>query len=369
MKHAFIYALLLFSFLKTFAQQPIIYNNQKNVALSYNYGKITGSSAPVLNNILKTIARRNYQTASFELNFVKEIKILKNNNREIEVRSLIRDFKNRHLPKFRGFKFKKIVLPYAVSYDIEIIDANNKIVKRITAIKKPVRTNRTTWHSNIYMDTLLSNSYTAKIKNIYCHFSNEALRKVNTKIQNIKFYEKSHSEVLHLTKTIEDLNLENPKVEYLEAYQRDFENVRRNYEAVKKADFWQILNLDRPNAHDPSGLKNACSHFLEVYNKRHAILEDLVANQHLLHYENALHFYDNHRLTDARNALNEALKHNPHFPPAHYLLAEIAFNSKNLQIAHEEIQFCLREPKIDLDTKNNAIALLQKIKKHLFRKW
>jgi hypothetical protein len=335
------------------AQEVLLFDDTPAQTVVYRYTQLSGPSAPALQQVFRLLQPHQPQQASLDVYYRYQLRILEGTNSLkncLQWEAVEAD----RAPSPFGFPFEDLLAPSGATYNLELLADGEvvatKCVEQLLGQTLPGYTfDFTAIQGGVF--------YTLRVSDLTFKYESRHVQAVQQKVRAIDQYLIAKDKLTALHHSLTAFRQLEPQPQQLESYRQQLRSYEEQLRKICAAPFWNILALDTPNAHDPEQLKAkqlACQEEVAAWQNW---LDELMANLHVLYFEQGLAAYQNHQLRAAREAFQASLRTNDCYAPSHYFLAAMDFEQGKVEDAAQRIRLVLNRYNPDPQVREEASHL------------
>lgn len=350
------YLLLLPLFLLTTtlsAQEVVLFDDTQEQTLVYRYSQLSGPSAPALQQILRLLQPQNTQQAALDVHYRYQLRILEGSN---SLKNCIQweVLQTERAPSPYGFTFEDLLQPNGATFNLELLADGEvvatKCVQQNFGTNLPAYTfDFTELEGGVY--------YTLRVNDLTFNYGSRHIQAVQQRVRAIDQYLISKDKLIALKHSLEAFHQLSPLPQQLGSYGQQLRNYENQLQRICAEPFWNILQLDAPNAHDPEQLNASVSACKDEVHAWQHWLDGLVATVHILYFEQGVAAYQDGHLRAAREAFQASLRTSDCYAPSHYFIAYLDFEQGHIEEAAQRVRRVLNRYNPDPNTRTDANRL------------
>lgn len=319
------------------AQEVLLFDDTPAQTVVYRYTQLSGPSAPALQQIFRLLQPQQTPQASLDVYYRYQLRILEGTN---SLKNCIQweEVTADRAPRPFGFTFEDLLAPSGMIYNLELL-ADGEVVA--TKCVEQQLGQALPGYTFDFTEVAGGVFYTLRISGLTFKYESRHVQAVQQRMRAIDQYFIAADKLTALHRSLTAFRQLEPQPQQLDSYRQQLRSYEEQLRKICTAPFWNALELDASNAHDPEQLKvkkMACQEEVIAWQNW---LEALVANLHILYFEQGLAAYQSGQLHAASDAFHASLRANDCYAPSHYFLAAMDFEQGKVEDAAQRIRLVL----------------------------
>ncbi|HOV12250.1 MAG TPA: hypothetical protein PLL90_10860, partial [Bacteroidales bacterium] len=310
----------------------------------------------IIDAISKTIPKPVYQT-KITLTINENIKVTRKGN-VVSIYVSYQDLKINGDIFYKGFNMSEVLFPSKYEFTATLSRKNGSVIYKFAQPKNEFKPtfNEVLLQCN---DDSLSTAYNFVINETKLYYDMIARDHFRQKAGMIDQYYTADMDITNIGKQLSAIN---PNAfEEAEKTQASLNSFNTMIENIAQAPFWKLLQIEN---FDPLMLKTK---IVDIKKSHSAIQNQLNYTKSIIHelyYNKGTELYDKNKMAEAKIAFGQSLHYYPTYPPSQFFIAQIAYETNQIDEAKQEIKKLYSLKNIDGNTLSNAARLAKAIEWH-----
>jgi len=357
MKTRIIFILFVFAWLGAGAQTQILFQSDQTKSYLLSFTNSYEESQQVINEIVdaisKTIPKPVYQT-KITLNITESVKVTRKGN-VVSIYVSYQDMKINGDIFYKGFNMAEVLFPSKYEFKATLSRKNGTVLYNFTQPKNDFKPdfNEVLLQCN---DDSLSTAYNFIINETKLYYDMVARDRFRQKAGMIDQYFTADMDLNNIGKQLSTIN---PNAfEETEKTQASLNSFNTMIDNIGQAPFWKMLQIE---SFDPLMLKTK---IVDIKKSLTAIQSQLNYTKSIIHelyYNKGTDLYEKNKMAEAKTAFEKSLQYYPNYSPSQYFMAQIAYETNQIDEAKKEIKKLYSLKNLDGNTLSNASRLAKAI--------